>query len=32
VDEFAVRPDGSLTPLGSVAIPGAAGGEGIATT
>ena len=32
VDEFAVRADGSLAPLGSVAILGAAGGEGIATT
>jgi DNA-binding beta-propeller fold protein YncE len=31
VDEFAVRADGSLTPIGSVTVPGAVGGEGIAT-
>jgi 6-phosphogluconolactonase (cycloisomerase 2 family) len=29
VDEFAVNRDGSLTGLGSVTVPGAAGGEGI---
>lgn len=29
VDEFAVSPAGSLTPIGSVTVPGAAGGEGI---
>jgi 6-phosphogluconolactonase (cycloisomerase 2 family) len=30
VDEFQVRADGSLENLGSVIVPGAAGGEGIA--
>jgi hypothetical protein len=30
VDEFAVGADGVLTPLGSVTVPGGAGGEGIA--
>jgi hypothetical protein len=30
VDEFAVAADGSLTALGSVTVPGGAGGEGIA--
>jgi 6-phosphogluconolactonase (cycloisomerase 2 family) len=30
VDEFAVAADGSLTPIGSVTVPGGAGGEGIA--
>jgi 6-phosphogluconolactonase (cycloisomerase 2 family) len=30
VDEFQVGPDGSLTPIGSVTVPGAVGGEGIA--
>ena len=30
VDEFAVHPGGSLTPVGSVTVAGAAGGEGIA--
>lgn len=29
VDEFAVHTNGSLTEIGSVAVPGAAGGEGI---
>jgi hypothetical protein len=29
VDEFAVGAGGSLTSLGSVVVPGAAGGEGI---
>jgi 6-phosphogluconolactonase (cycloisomerase 2 family) len=29
VDEFAVQPDGSLTAIGSVLVPNAAGGEGI---
>ena len=29
VDEFAIGVDGSLTPIGSVSVPGAAGGEGI---
>ncbi len=32
VDEFAVGAGGSLTPLGSVTVPNAAGGEGIATS
>ena len=32
VDAFAVHPDGSLTTLGSVLVPGAAGGEGIVAT
>ncbi|MBM9509087.1 lactonase family protein [Actinacidiphila acididurans] len=30
VDEFAVHTDGSLTRIGSVTVPGAIGGEGIA--
>ena len=30
VDEFAVNPSGSLTQIGSVTVPGAVGGEGIA--
>jgi 6-phosphogluconolactonase (cycloisomerase 2 family) len=30
VDEFGVGAGGSLTPVGSVTVPGAAGGEGIA--
>jgi 6-phosphogluconolactonase (cycloisomerase 2 family) len=29
VDEFSVAPDGALSSLGSVTVPGAAGGEGI---
>ena len=29
IDEFHVNGDGSLTPLGSVLVPGTAGGEGI---
>jgi 6-phosphogluconolactonase (cycloisomerase 2 family) len=29
VDEYHVRSDGTLTEIGSVAVPGAAGGEGI---
>jgi 6-phosphogluconolactonase (cycloisomerase 2 family) len=29
VDEFAVHADGSLTPVGAVAVPGSHGGEGI---
>jgi hypothetical protein len=29
VDEFAVAGNGSLTPIGSVTVPGAVGGEGI---
>jgi DNA-binding beta-propeller fold protein YncE len=29
VDEFAIGTGGSLTPIGSVTVPGAAGGEGI---
>ncbi|MGH2836155.1 MAG: hypothetical protein ACRDKD_08070 [Solirubrobacteraceae bacterium] len=32
VDEFAVGFGGALTPLGSVTVPDAAGGEGIATS
>jgi hypothetical protein len=32
VTEFAVHADGSLTPIGSVTVPGAAGGEGIAAS
>jgi DNA-binding beta-propeller fold protein YncE len=32
VDEFAVNPSGSLTQVGSVTVPGAVGGEGIAAT
>jgi 6-phosphogluconolactonase (cycloisomerase 2 family) len=30
VDEFAIAADGSLTPIGSVTVPGTIGGEGIA--
>jgi len=30
VDEFAVGAGGALTAIGSVAVPGGAGGEGIA--
>jgi 6-phosphogluconolactonase (cycloisomerase 2 family) len=30
VDEFAVQAGGALTPIGSVSVPGGAGGEGIA--
>ena len=32
VDEFAVGFGGSLTEVGSVTVPGAVGGEGIATS
>jgi 6-phosphogluconolactonase (cycloisomerase 2 family) len=32
VDEFAVAGDGALTPVGSVTVPGGAGGEGIAAS
>jgi hypothetical protein len=32
VDEFRVGPGGSLTSVGSVTVPGAAGGEGIAAS
>jgi hypothetical protein len=32
VDEYRVNPGGSLTAIGSVAVPGAAGGEGIAAS
>ncbi len=32
VDEFRVGTDGSLTPVGSVTVPGAVGGEGIAAS
>ncbi len=32
VDAFRVGPDGSLTPAGSVTVPGAIGGEGIAAS
>jgi 6-phosphogluconolactonase (cycloisomerase 2 family) len=32
VDEFSVNPGGSLTPIGSVTVPDAAGGEGIAAS
>jgi DNA-binding beta-propeller fold protein YncE len=32
VDEFRVNGDGSLTPLGSILVPGTAGGEGIAAS
>jgi 6-phosphogluconolactonase (cycloisomerase 2 family) len=32
VDAFRVGPDGALTPLGSVTVPGAVGGEGIAAS
>ncbi|QMU79566.1 lactonase family protein [Streptacidiphilus sp. PB12-B1b] len=32
VDEFRVHHNGSLTAIGSVTVPGAVGGEGIATT
>ena len=31
VDEFAVTPSGALSSIGSLVVPGAAGGEGIAT-
>jgi hypothetical protein len=31
VDEFTVTQSGALTPIGSLLVPGAAGGEGIAT-
>lgn len=31
VDEFAINPDGSLTAIGSVTVPGTVGGEGIAS-
>ena len=31
VDEFDVTPTGALEPIGSLVVPGAAGGEGIAT-
>lgn len=29
VDEYRANPDGSLTAIGSVTVPGAVGGEGI---
>jgi len=32
VDEFAVNGDGSLTQIGSILVPGTAGGEGIAAS
>jgi 6-phosphogluconolactonase (cycloisomerase 2 family) len=32
VDEFAVNPDGTLSKIGSVTVPGALGGEGIAAS
>ena len=32
VDEFAVHADGSLTPIGSVTVPNAVAGEGIAAS
>ena len=32
VHEFAVNPDGSLTSLGSVTVPDAVGGEGVAAS
>jgi 6-phosphogluconolactonase (cycloisomerase 2 family) len=32
VDEFAVNPDGTLSEIGSVTVPGALGGEGIAAS
>jgi hypothetical protein len=32
VDEFAIGPNGALTEIGSVLVPGAIGGQGIATT
>jgi hypothetical protein len=32
VDEFRIHRDGTLTAIGSVAVPGAVGGEGIAAT
>jgi DNA-binding beta-propeller fold protein YncE len=32
VDAFAVGADGTLTPVGSVTVPGAVGGEGIAAS
>jgi len=32
VDEFRVNPGGSLTAIGSVTVPNAVGGEGIAVS
>ncbi len=32
LDEFRVEPDGSLTPIGEILVPGSAGGEGIAAS
>jgi 6-phosphogluconolactonase (cycloisomerase 2 family) len=32
VDEFRINPDGSLTAIGSVVVPGGIGGEGIASS
>jgi DNA-binding beta-propeller fold protein YncE len=32
VDGFRINPDGSLTPTGSITVPGAVGGEGIAAS
>jgi 6-phosphogluconolactonase (cycloisomerase 2 family) len=32
VDQFRINGDGSLTPLGSIVVPGTAGGEGIAAS
>jgi hypothetical protein len=32
VDGFRIEPDGSLSPVGSTAVPNAVGGEGIAST
>jgi 6-phosphogluconolactonase (cycloisomerase 2 family) len=32
VDEFSINPNGSLTSIGSVTVPGGAGGEGIAAS
>jgi 6-phosphogluconolactonase (cycloisomerase 2 family) len=32
VDEFAIAGDGTLTPVGSVTVPGTVGGEGIAAS
>ena len=32
VDEFRIHRDGTLTAIGSVVVPGAAGGEGIAAS
>jgi 6-phosphogluconolactonase (cycloisomerase 2 family) len=32
VDEFDIAPNGALTEIGSVLVPGAVGGQGIATT